>query len=212
MSADVVVVDYGVGNLLSVTRALLHVGANPIQTSNPADLASAERLVLPGVGAFGDGMNGLAQAGLIDAVRRFAETERPFLGICLGMQMMLQTSDEFGSNEGLGLVPGKVVAIPPVGTDGRPHKIPHIGWNSLSPVENDWAGTILDGIPVGSAAYFVHSFMATPVDPAHRLADCDYDGHPIAAVIRKGALNGCQFHPEKSGPVGLRILENFLKQ
>lgn len=214
MSASVVVVDYGVGNLLSVTRALEEVGGQPVLSRDPRVIAAADRLVLPGVGAFGDGMTGLCGYGLQDAVRSFAAAGRPFLGICLGMQMMLETSEEFGAHEGLGLIPGHVVRVPSTGLDNRPHRIPHIGWNGLLPAEatgeGAWAGTILDGIKPGEAVYFVHSFMAEPTDPGHRLADCDYDGRRLAALVQHGVIYGCQFHPEKSGPVGLRILSNFL--
>jgi glutamine amidotransferase len=212
MTGKVVVVDYGVGNLLSVTRALDHVGAEVVQTRRPAKIEDADRVLLPGVGAFGDGMGGLAACGLIEPIRRFAERGRPFLGICLGMQMMLEESAEFGRNPGLGLIPGKVVPVAPTGADGTPHKIPHIGWNRLDPAagRNGWDDTILAGLPADAAGYFVHSFMAAPTAARDRLADCDYDGRPITAAIARGSLYGCQFHPEKSGPVGLKILENFV--
>ena len=134
------------------------------------------------------------------------------MGICLGMQMMLEASEEFGMHEGLGLIPGNVVAIPPTATDGKPHKIPHIGWNDLLPPTpgTDWNETILAGVSPGTAVYFVHSFAAVPASPEHRLADCDYDGRIISAAVKFGNLYGCQFHPEKSGEAGLRILKNFL--
>jgi glutamine amidotransferase len=209
----VTIIDYGIGNLLSVTRAFGHCGADPILSGTTEGILAAERLVLPGVGAFADGMAGLRERGLVDAVRQYAASGRPFLGICLGMQLMLDRSDEFGSHEGLGLIPGRVTAIPPTAADGSPHKIPHIGWNFLelpSPSAS-WSGTVLEGIAPGAAAYFVHSFTAMPDDPAHRLADCRYNGRLIAAAIRSGNLYGCQFHPEKSGEVGLAIVRNFLR-
>lgn len=209
MSRKVIVVDYGIGNVLSVTRALAHVGAEASLSNSPHEVEHAERLVLPGVGAFSDGMGGLDAAHLTDAVKRYAQRGRPFLGICLGMQMMLDTSFEFGTHHGLGLVPGTVVPVPQSAADGRPHKIPHIGWNGLIPM-SDWTGTPLARLPAGAGVYFVHSFMAEPSDPADRLADCDYNGRRISAVIRRGHLFGCQFHPEKSGFVGLKILENFV--
>lgn len=209
MNRKVVVIDYGIGNLLSVTRALSQVGAEPVLSNSPNEVANANRLILPGVGAFGDGVAGLAAAGLVEAVQRYAERGRPFLGICLGMQMMLDTSMEFGSHTGLGLIAGTVVSVPTEASDGTPHKIPHIGWNRLVPAGSGWGGTILDNMPGVPNAYFVHSFMADPSDPAHRLADCDYDGQRVSAVIRRDHLYGCQFHPEKSGHVGLKILENF---
>ncbi len=209
MSRKVVVVDYGIGNVLSVTRAFTRVGAEVSLSTSPYDVENADRLVLPGVGAFSDGMKGLDAARLTDAVKRYAERGRPFVGICLGMQMMLDSSLEFGTHKGLGLVPGTVVPIPATTADGAPHKIPHIGWNRLT-LAGDWKGTILDGLPAQADTYFVHSFMAEPAEPAHRLADCDYNGRRVNAVIRRDHLYGCQFHPEKSGPVGLKILENFV--
>lgn len=212
MTHHVTVIDYGIGNLLNVVRAFEHLGAAVDVTDDPAKVAEAERLVLPGVGAFGDGMAGLSALGLVEPIRRYADRGRPFLGICLGMQMMLDRSEEFGDHPGLGLIPGNVIAIPATTLDGRPQKIPHIGWNALVRTEagGTWLGTVLNGIEVGASVYFVHSFMAVPNDPAHRLADCDYGGRRISAVIRSGPLYGCQFHPEKSGEVGLCILRNFL--
>ena len=207
-----IVVDYGVGNLLSVTRALDWVGAAVVLTSSPSKIANADRLVLPGVGAFGDAMAGLAGYGLVDPIKDFVTKERPFLGICVGMQMMLAVGEEFGTCAGLGLVPGRVVPVPANGEHGKPHKIPHIGWNQLlPPAGRDWKGTILSDLPDAAAGYFVHSFMASPESQDHRLADCDYDGVRITATIASGYLYGCQFHPEKSGPVGLLVLENFIK-
>ena len=213
MTTTVTVVDYGVGNLFSVARAFEHCGAVVVLADTPQAVARASHLVLPGVGAFADGMRELRQRGLVEPVIEFAAGGRPFLGICLGMQMLLSASDEFGEHAGLGIVPGRVEAIPHTGADGRPHKIPHIGWNALrkpSP-EPRWEGTILDGIPEGAAVYFVHSFTPVPDRTEHRLADCDYDGRVISAVVHKGLVFGCQFHPEKSGEVGLRIVRNFLE-
>lgn len=208
----VTIIDYGIGNMLSVARAFAHCGAEVRLSGTPEGILAAERLVLPGVGAFADGMAGLHELHLVDAVRRYAACGRPFLGICLGMQMMLDSGEEFGDHRGLGLIPGKVVAIPPTATDGTPHKIPHIGWNRLElPTPGaDWRGTVLEGVVPGAAAYFVHSFTAVPADPGYRLADCHYNGRLIAAAIRSGNLYGCQFHPEKSGEVGLAIIRNFI--
>ena len=208
----VTVIDYGMGNLLSVCRALEHCGAEVLVTASPLVLDGAECLVLPGVGAFADGMMGLSSGGFLGPIRKYSRTRRPFLGICLGMQMMLEASEEFGVHEGFGLIPGNVVAIPPTGMDGKPHKIPHIGWNDLLPPtpETDWKETILAGITPGTEVYFVHSFSVVPATLEHRLANSDYDGRVISAAVKCGNLYGCQFHPEKSGEAGLRILKNFL--
>lgn len=210
-SPKVTVVDYGIGNILSVTRALEHVGAEPVVTSDVSAVQSAERLVLPGVGAFAQSMQELHHRGLDVAIKNFALTGRPFLGICLGMQMMLESSEEFGHCEGLSLIPGQVTAIPREGINGQKYKIPHIGWNELYPShESAWNQTPLANTATGTAAYFVHTFAAHPADPANLLAICHYEGLTIPAAIHSGQHYGCQFHPEKSGPDGLIILRSFL--
>ena len=212
MSTRVTVVDYGLGNLFSVQRALEHCGAQVEVSDRPDAVEAADRLVLPGVGAFADGMAGLRQRGLVEPIKRYASAGGALLGICLGMQLLLSVSEEFGEHEGIGIIPGRVVVIPAVGADGQRHKIPHTGWSRLirpSGVE-DWRGTILSDTPDDAFVYVVHSYTAVPVSPAHRLADMDYDGCLIAAAVRSGNIYGCQFHPEKSGPAGLRVLASFL--
>jgi len=213
MNDKVIIIDYGLGNLLSVARAFKYCGADPVVTDSPCIIKNAERVVLPGVGAFSVGMNELKSRNLIDSLHEFISKERPFLGICLGMQMMLENSEEFGFHKGLGFIPGVVKAIPKININGHPHKIPHIGWNNLIylPESNSWENTILNNIQINSAVYFVHSFMAIPNENKFRLADCNYNGIRISAVIKKGALYGCQFHPEKSGETGLKIIKEFLK-
>lgn len=209
--STVTIIDYGTGNLLSVARAFEHCGASVLLTNDPMKITNADYLVLPGVGAFADGMLGLTERGLVEPIKTFAAKDRPFLGICLGMQLMLDESEEFGANEGLGLIPGKVVAIPAVGSDGAPHKIPHIGWNEIcAPANMSWEGSILGDTPDKSAFYFVHSYTAVPAKHGNRLADCYYNGQLIAAAIRLRNMYGCQFHPEKSGTAGLSILNDFL--
>jgi glutamine amidotransferase len=210
--ADVAVIDYGVGNLLSVRRGLEHCGANVTVTADPDAILGAARVVLPGVGAFADGMAELCRPGLDRVVRQVAASGTPLLGICLGMQMLMDESSEFGATAGLGLIAGKVVAVPNTGADGALHKIPHIGWNALVPPAGraNWVSALMQDIEPGDAVYFVHSFMASPVNPAHVVADCLYDGVRVAAVIGRDNVMGCQFHPEKSGEVGLKILRRFL--
>lgn len=212
--AKITLVDYGIGNILSVQRAFEYCGAQVMTTNDPQTIKSADYLILPGVGAFADGMQGLFERGLIEAILEFASKERPFLGICLGMQMMLGESEEFGLHEGLGLIPGRVVRIPDQDAHGIKQKIPHIGWNALTlPIEKEnWKGTILEGIEMGETVYFVHSFTAVPIESANRLADTYYNGQLISAAIQSGYLYGCQFHPEKSGVTGLKIINNFIKQ
>lgn len=207
----ITVVDYGIGNLLSVTRAFEHFGADVSLAGTFDKILNAERIVLPGVGAFADGMAELRRRNFVEPLKQFAATGRPFLGICLGMQMMLDSSEEFGIHDGLGLVPGKVMSIPSTGIDGKHHKIPHIGWNELLLSGNgDWENSILEDIHPGSSVYFVHSFAAIPTYSENRLADCNYNGRIICAAIKAGYMFGCQFHPEKSGEVGLSIIKNFI--
>jgi len=207
----VTVVDYGIGNLYSVCRALERCGGEVTLSGDASQIEAAPHLVLPGVGAFSDGMRGLQERGLIDPVQRYATSGRPLLGICLGMQMLASVSEEFGCHEGLGLIPGQVVAVPNKTTDGQAQKIPHIGWNGLVPAAGAlWGDSILKETPEGTAVYLVHSYSVVPDDPGHRLADCLYGGHRIATAIRRGPVVGCQFHPEKSGEAGLAILAQFL--
>ncbi|UPT74551.1 MAG: imidazole glycerol phosphate synthase subunit HisH [Elusimicrobiota bacterium] len=206
-ASRVVIVDYGLGNLLSVARAVRAAGGEPEISSDPADVAGAERALLPGVGAFGDGIKGLRERGLVDPLRAYAKSGRPLLGICLGMQLLMDRSEEFGDHEGLGLVPGTVKRLPG-GTGGL--KLPHVGWSALKPA-SPWPGTPLAGTAAGAEFYFVHSFAAVPSDPSHRLADCGYGENDFCAALRRGSVVGCQFHPEKSGPAGLDILKRFLE-
>jgi len=208
----VLLVDYGVGNLLSVSRALQAAGGAVEQTGDPARIAAAERVVLPGVGAFGGCMDELRKRALVEPVRAYASSGRPLLGICVGMQLLFDSSDEFGHQDGLGLLPGIVSAIPDRTETGVRRKIPHIGWNALRPPDgrNAWSAGILADTKPGDAVYFVHSYAARPANPADLLAVADYEGFSVTAAVGRGAIAGCQFHPEKSGPVGLAMLRRFL--
>ena len=210
--SDVVVIDYGIGNLLSVQRGLEYCGADVTVTDDKDIIMNATRVVLPGVGAFSDGMKGLNKTGLNHVVCDFASSGKPLLGICLGMQMLLNESEEFGFSQGLGLIPGKVTAIPSLNIENKNHKIPHIGWNSLKLPEGreQWDGTLLNNVIPGESVYFVHSFMAEVSSSEHQIANCLYGGIKISAVIGSGNVIGCQFHPEKSGNVGLKILKHFI--
>ena len=209
---EVAVIDYGVGNLLSVRRALEHCGASVSVTAEPEIILRASRVVLPGVGAFANGMIELQRRGLDAVVREVASRGVPVLGICLGMQMLLSASEEFGSTQGLDLIPGRVVAITPTDGAGQPLKIPHVGWNALVPTvgRDTWQATLLEDVRPSEAVYFVHSFAARPQHAGHRIADCLYGGQAISAVIARENVAGCQFHPEKSGEVGLKVLRSFL--
>ena len=208
----VTVVDFGIGNLYSVQRAFETCGAAVEVTADSVRIAQAQRLVLPGVGAFADGMLGLRDRDLVGPLRDFAASGRPLLGICLGMQMLASVSEEFGLHEGLNLVPGRVLPLPPESKDGSRQKIPHIGWVPLMHAhhEGSWRGSVLEGSPNATDVYLVHSYSVVPSDAAHRLAVCMHGGHLLCAAIRRGNIHGLQFHPEKSGPAGLRMLSQFI--
>jgi len=211
--APVILVDYGMGNLLSVQRALEYCGAKVIQTSDPELIRGAKRLVLPGVGAFHNGMKELDRRGLVSVIKDVAAKDTPILGICLGMQMLLDESEEFGLTNGLGLISGRVVPIPAISPSGELHKIPHVGWSPLikSAGHNVALPNILQGLDEEDYVYFIHSYMVALRDQAHLLATTNYGGTQIPGVIGCKRILGCQFHPEKSGKTGLRILNNFLK-
>jgi len=207
----VAIIDYGVGNLFSVNKAFSRIGFDSFITSEPNEILASTRVVLPGVGAFGNGMRKLAEAGLIAAIKEFASSGKPLLGICLGAQLLLESSQEFGKTSGLGIIKGEVVEIPKESKTEDNIRVPHIGWNNLiySGGTASTKGTILESIPEMSMTYFVHSYMLSPEDSAHRLADVDYHGLNIAAVIQEKNVVGTQFHPEKSGETGLKLLRNF---
>jgi len=206
----VTVVDYGLGNLFSVARAFRAAGAEVELTSDPGAVRSAERLVLPGVGAFRDGMIGLRARDLVGPVVEFVRSGRPLMGICLGMQLLMTEGTEFGDTSGLGLVAGRVVTF---GADGRPvtGKIPHVGWSKLAPAGR-WAGSMLDRIEPGSSVYFSHSYFPAPTDPAVVLATASHAGIDFCSFIRRDNIQASQFHPDMSGAVGLAIIRTFVEQ
>lgn len=211
---QVVVVDYGMGNVLSVCRAIQHCGGSPILTSDTKQVEAAERLVLPGVGAFGDCMTALKDRGLLEPILTFVATGRPFLGVCVGMQILHDFGEEFGGAPGLGLIAGRVAQIPTKKEDGNLRKIPHIGWTNVTPPRgapaDRWSGTIFEDTPQGTPLYFVHSFSSAPVRLEDRLAVADYQGFLVTAAVQRNNITGTQFHPEKSGPAGLKLLTCFL--
>jgi len=207
--------DYGMCNMLNVARALEYAGAEVHVTEDPKEAVAAERLVVPGVGAFSECMRAVNTLGHGDAILEFVKSGRPMLGICVGMQILFEASEEFGETPGLGILPGRVRLIPNVTRSGAPQRVPHIGWNHLiEPAGGrSWEKTLLQPFgAVGPAVYFVHSFAAQPSTDNHRLADCDYGGHRISAMVKRDNITATQFHPERSGTVGLRMLKEFLSQ
>ena len=203
----IAVIDYGVGNLFSLCRSLEAIGQQPVVTGDPALLRQADRLFLPGVGAFQDAIAKLRQTGLDQVIREEAAKGKPILGICLGMQLLFEESLEFGRWEGLGLIPGKVV--PMEGVIPADYKIPHIGWNALHFPQKD-RHPLLGTVQEGDCVYFVHSFYATDCDEAV-IATAEY-GAELTAAVARGNVMGCLFHPEKSGDVGLNILRTFCER
>ena len=210
VSAKAFVIDYGGGNFLSVQRALLHCGAEVEVAETPKAVAKADMLILPGVGAFSSVMKALHQRDMVSAIRAYAKSGRPFLGICVGMQVLFERSDEFGGCDGLAILRGSVERIPNRDFEGHSLRLPHIGWNRLKQADTG-DDILLRGIsPDAAFVYFTHSYFVRDPNPAVRVADCTYGGHRLAAIVREGSVSGCQFHPEKSGEVGLKILLNFL--
>lgn len=199
----VAIIDYDAGNIKSVEKAVSLLGHEVVLTRVRDEILSADHVILPGVGAFGDAMEKLQGYGLVSVIQEVAEKEIPFLGICLGLQLMFESSEEAPGVAGLGLLPGKIVRIP----DGENLKIPHIGWNSLR-FPNP--GRLFQGIAEGSYVYFVHSYYLQADDPQIVKASTEY-GTLIHASVEKDCLFACQFHPEKSSETGLKILQNFLE-
>lgn len=197
------IIDYDAGNIKSVEKALQFLGEEAVITREPEEILGADRVILPGVGAFGDAMEKLDKYGLIPVIRRTVEEKRPLLGICLGLQLLFESSEESPGVPGLGLLKGKILRIPP----DRGLKVPHIGWNSLRfPQES----RLFAGIPEGAYVYFVHSYYLAAEEEDIVSAVTEY-GVSIHAAVERGSLFACQFHPEKSSDTGLGILRNFVK-
>ena len=210
----IAVLDYGIGNLRSAEKAFAHVGADAFLTADRSRVDEADAVVLPGVGAFGPCRRALAETGLDEVALDAVASGRPFLGICVGMQLMFTEGHEMGVHQGLDLLPGKVVKFPDSLTVKNSQstinhlKVPHMGWNQLEPA---WENPLLDDIQAGDYTYFVHSYYCDPEDATAVLAWTDY-GFPFASVVAKDNIYGLQFHPEKSQNVGLTILKNFVEK
>lgn len=213
MPTTVGIVDYQMGNLRSVQKAIERLGSVAIVSSSPEELTQASHLILPGVGAFGDAMRELENRHLVPFLQRWASDGKPFLGICLGMQLLFDVSFEGGTNDGLGILPGKVVRFSSDAPDmkdpnGLQLKVPHMGWNRVSStIAND---PMLSGIQSDPFVYFVHSYYVVPTNPSDVWLQCDY-GISFCAAVRRGNILATQFHPEKSQRDGLQLIDNFLK-
>ncbi len=211
MSSKVTVgiLDYGIGNVKSMANALERIGATPLLTRIETEILNADALIFPGVGAFAKGMNNINEFNLRDLIFKFVETGKPFLGVCLGMQLLLDESDEFGTTPGLGLIKGRVTTMP-LPSDSQ-YKLPHISWNGIhKPTAGRWDNTILAQTPENADVYFVHTFVAMPNNPEDVLATAEYGGTTFCSAIQHKNIYGVQFHPEKSGEVGLNILRSFV--
>ncbi len=202
MSPKVIIVDYGAGNLRSVARAVQHAGVTPDVSTDPRALGEADAVIVPGVGAAADTMRNLRAANMVEPIREFVASGRPFLGVCMGQQALLTLSEEGGEHECLGIIPGRVRKLP------AGQKVPHMGWNN---VRQEAAHPIFEGIPDASYFYFVHSYVPVPDDESVVIGTTEY-GVTFASVLAKDNIVATQFHPEKSGEMGLRMYANFLAQ
>jgi glutamine amidotransferase len=209
MRKKVVILDYGIGNVKSIANALIEIGAEPVLSSEDKIIMKAESLILPGVGAFKKGMSNLIEAKLVNVIYEYIATGKPFLGICLGMQMLLEESDEFGITKGLGLISGKVQKLK-LG-EGSKEKLPHVSWNGIKePRFGRWSNSLLESTEINTDVYFVHSFVAVPSNSENILAFANYGNADFCAAVNKDNVTGVQFHPEKSGKQGLKMLNQFL--
>lgn len=208
--AKIAIVDFSVGNLFSVQRACEIGGADAIITASPEQVRAADGVILPGVGAFDAAMTALHSSGLSAALRDTVVKGKPLLGVCLGLQLLMDESTEFGRHKGFGFIPGRVERLP--NTDGgAPLKVPHIGWNRVrQSAPGSFGGTPLEGLSDGASMYFVHSFFVAPKDPVTIVSRTRYGSAEFASSLSHGNIFACQFHPERSGPEGLKIYRNWL--
>jgi len=206
---NITLIDYGTGNIKSIQNAFKESGVNLKLSREKEVIYGSEGIILPGVGAFAHGMKNLIKYDLIDVIKETVEKGKPLLGICLGMQLMFEESEEFGITKGLGLFKGRVIKVPI--KQSKKVKLPHISWNEIKKKKTSWNGTILDNLTNGSDMYFIHTFVAKPDIEDEVLSETEYAGVKFCSSVKKNNIYGCQFHPKKSSEAGLKVIKNFVK-
>ena len=209
MSVKIVVIDYEMGNTRSIMNAIKKVGASPMLSNDESVILNADGIVLPGVGAFSRCMENLHKYSLAPVIHNYAESNKPLLGICLGMQILFNSSEEFGKTKGLGLIEGPICQLRV--QDFNKDKLPHIGWDEIQQHSVDWDGTILKDIENHSDMYFAHSYVAMPNDKESILSVTSYSNYQFCSSVKKNNIYGCQFHLEKSSETGLKVLKNYVE-
>lgn len=210
MSKKIVIIDYSLGNMFSVQQAFAYLGMEAEVTDNIEKIQNADAIILPGVGAFAEAMHALDANGLTNEIKESVAKGKPFLGICLGMQLLFESSEEFGSTQGLGLIKGHIKRF---AFDDKSIKIPQMGWNTINlPQTHKWEGTVLQNVKDGEFMYFVHSYYAVPQNPADVLCETEYGGLKYCSAVIHKNIVATQFHPEKSAKEGLKIYENWIKK
>lgn len=207
---SIAIIDYKLGNLFSVRQACLHFGANAIVTSNKIDLEKADAIILPGVGAFAEAMTNLKTLDLIDSIKKFVESGKPFMGVCLGQQLLFTESEEFINTKGLNLIEGTIKKFPISLPDNDKAKVPQVAWNTVHKANINWDSTPLNGLEDNDFQYFVHSYYTEPINSEIILTTTSYEGFNYCSSILKDNIFACQFHPEKSGEKGLLIYKNWI--
>lgn len=205
----IVIIDYGLGNVRSIYSAFKSQGIEPVLSNDSEVIFNADGIVLPGVGAYAHAMKNLKKLNLVKILKNYAKTEKPILGICLGMQLLMEESEEFGITKGLGLIKGRVVKMPISNTFQT--KLPNINWLAIKPNVLKWEKTILKNISLNSEMYFIHSYVAKLDNEDEVLSVTDFHNVIFCSALKKGNIYGCQFHPEKSSQLGLKIIKNFIK-
>ena len=207
------IIDFGGGNLYNVRRACLHVGLDAFITDDPREAKEADGLILPGVGAMAQAIERLQRAGLASVVEEASAAGTPILGVCLGFQLLMSRGTEFGEYAGLGFFPGSVERFPDVDVDGSLLRVPHIGWSPVRPPQGkNWKNSLLADVPEGSSMYFVHSYHVVPETVVNVIAVASYGGREFAAAMESGNMFASQFHPERSGELGLRVYERYAQR